>query len=401
MSLSFSGQSPRLIDLWFPGSELNAWPWSAGILPMSMPTPVMSTSPMVDSQLLPQMKMAHHSVLDDDVEEIIREPRMLDVEMWTPLDQHISSSSTAPPTLAKHTPVDKIYRQPEFLKERLRMLRRLFSKRTREILSMNGATKYPCATALWPLFRDLENIERDLDTIERDSETLSHAVTSIDNLQKKPAFRDAESEHLRRRVMSLATESEYIRTAITLGSTLVLAFSESSDQHLSTIIEHLRAVSFLANRALLSYKENSKDDTFPRFRFLCDTWLHMAIIAQLVLVDDDDSTGFEIDLASLIIQFSTRIVGINPLMAYAFTLFPIIGRVAIFCRKVRKVESNSIAIISQATELKEAIVQWSPPPVIEQSEDPSSKISNALRTAEAYRHTALLYLYQAVPEIAS
>ena len=334
------------------------------------------------------------------------------MSMPTPvtLDQHILSSSTASPTLAKHTPVDKIYRQPEFREESLRMLMLLFGKRTRGILLVNdGATKYLCMTVLWPLLRDLENIERDLDiierdldTMERDFETLSHAVTSIDNLQKKPAFRDAESEqHLRRSVVSLATENEYIQIAIALARTLVLAFSESWDQHFSALIEHLRAASFLANRALLSYMENIKDDALPRFRFQCDAWQYTLIIAQLILVDDDNSRGFEsgIDLASFIIPSS--IAEINPLMAYAFTLFPIIGRVATFCRKVRKVESNSIAIISQATELKEAIVQWSPPPVIEQSEDPSSKISHALRTAEAYRHTALLYLYQAVPEVAS
>ena len=88
-------------------------------------------------------------------------------------------------------------------------------------------------------------------------------------------------------------------------------------------------------------------------------------------------------------QFSTRIAEINPLMACISTLFPIIGRVAILNRKVRKVESNSIGIISQTAELKEAIIQWSPPPFIEQSEDPSSKISHALRAAKAYRYTPL------------
>ena len=36
-----------------------------------MPTPAMSMLPMADSQILPQMEMAHDSIFDDYVEEII------------------------------------------------------------------------------------------------------------------------------------------------------------------------------------------------------------------------------------------------------------------------------------------------------------------------------------------
>jgi hypothetical protein len=90
-------------------------------------------------------------------------------------------------------------------------------------------------------------------------------------------------------------------------------------------------------------------------------------------------------------------------MGCASTLFPLIGKVANLCHKVRKVPTNSIAIISQAMELKEAIVQWSPPhgATVERPEDPTSEVQHALQTAEAYRYATLLYLHQAVPEIPS
>ena len=402
MSVNFPGQSPRLTDLPLPGLELNAWPGSARIPPMSMPTPVMSVSPMVDSQFLLHMEMTHDSVLDDDVEEIIREPQILDAKMWMPLGQHISPSSTATRTIVKDTPVDKIYRHLEVRDESFGIFTLRFDKQTSEILSVqDGPTEYLCTTLLWPMLRDLETMKGDLETLERDFQRLSHAATSFDNLQEKATFRVTEGEHLRRSITSLATDSENMQTAVNLVRSLVLAFSESWDQHMSAEIEHLRAATLLINRALISYKESMKGDTFPQFRFMCNNWLYIEIIAQLILVDDDDSTGFENALASTTTLFSTKISEINPLMACTSTLFPIIGRVAILYREVRKAESNSIAIISQAIELKKAIVQWSLPPFIEQFEYPSFKISQALRTAEAYRYTVLLYLYQAVPEIAS
>jgi hypothetical protein len=68
--LSSSGQSPTLIDLLLPGSELNARPESVKI------------PPMIDSELLPQMEMTHDLVFDNDAEETIREPQISDVEMW-------------------------------------------------------------------------------------------------------------------------------------------------------------------------------------------------------------------------------------------------------------------------------------------------------------------------------
>jgi hypothetical protein len=76
---AFSGQSPSLMDLLLPGSELNARPGSVSIPPLSLSTPSLSMSP-IDTQFMPQMGMPT-DLAEDDVEEIIRE-EIPDSESW-------------------------------------------------------------------------------------------------------------------------------------------------------------------------------------------------------------------------------------------------------------------------------------------------------------------------------
>ncbi|CZR63591.1 probable acriflavine sensitivity control protein ACR-2 [Phialocephala subalpina] len=395
---SFSGQSPRLIDLLLPGSELNARPGSVTIPPMVLPNHAMEMSPMMDHHYPPPMELPRENSLDDpDIEEIIREPQMPDSDMWMSLPGplRVSRSNTASPaTITRDDPFNKIYRQPEVQAGSPEMLMLRFDKQTCGILSVkDGPTENPWRTLVWPLARD--------------SPALYHAIasmTAFHTSKEKPALRVDGMEHMRRSIRSLATGIEKMRTDTALATTLVLAFSESWDQHISTGIEHLRGARILVNQALVSHKkQNLMGDDFARLKFLCNTWVYMDVIARLTSIDDDDTVDFEQVLAPLNMESPNGHAEIDPLMGCASTLFPIIGRVANLCRKVRKVDSNSIAIISQAIELKEAIVQWSPPPLpsIERPEDPTSEIQHALQTAEAYRYATLLYLHQAVPEIPS
>lgn len=388
---TFSGQSPRLIDLLLPGSELNARPGSVTLPPMNIPTPAMSLSPMMDHQFLPQMEMTHDGILDEEVEEIVREPLMSDVEMWMSLRGQASRSSTASPVMTRDDPFNKIYRQPEVQAGSPEMLMLRFDKQTCGILSVkDGPTENPWRTLVWPLARD--------------SPALYHAIasmTAFHTSKERPALRVDGMEHMRRSIRSLATGIEKMRTDTALATTLVLAFSESWDQHISTGIEHLRGAKILVNQALIAHKKRKlSGDDFARLRFLCNTWVYMDVIARLTSVDDDESNDFDYVLDPANTFASTEI---DPLMGCAATLFPLIGRAANLCRKVRKVETNSIQLISQAIELKEAIEQWSPPPgaAFERPEDPTSEIQHALQTAEAYRYATLLYLHQAVPEIPS
>ena len=397
---SFSGQSPRLIDLLLPGSELNARPGSVTLPPLSMPTPAIGMSPVMDHQFPVPMQMTHDSVLDDDVEEIIREPQMSDADMWTALrgPTHVHSrSSTASPATTRDDPFNKLYRQPEVQAGSPEMLMLRFDKQTCGILSVkDGPTENPWRTLVWPLARD--------------SPALYHAIasmTAFHTSKEKPALRVDGMEHMRRSIRSLATRIEKMRTDTALATTLVLAFSESWDQHISTGIEHLRGAKILVNQALVAHKKRSlTGDDLARLKFLCNTWVYMDVIARLTSVDEDDSIDFDHVLDPLYGNPSNsppHNLEIDPLLGCAGTLFPLIGRAANLCRKVLKLPSNSIQIISQAIELKEAIVAWQPPPgnMFERPEDPTSEIQHALQTAEAYRYATLLYLHQAVPEIPS
>lgn len=388
---SFSGQSPRLIDLLLPGSELNARPGSVSVPPISMPTPAMSLSPMMDPQFLPQLE-SQDSMLEEDVEEIIRKPTFSDADMWASLrNQHGSRSTTGSPPVLRDDPFNKIYRQPEVQAGSPEMLMLRFDKQTCGILSVkDGPTENPWRTLVWPLARD--------------SPALYHAIasmTAFHTSKERPALRVDGMEHMRSSIRSLATSIGDIRTDTALATTLVLAFSESWDQHISTGIEHLRGAKILVNQALIQHKKRPLiGDDLARLKFLCNTWVYMDVIARLTSVEDDEFNDFEDILSPLNTLNSTEI---DPLMGCASTLFPLIGRAANLCRRVRKVETNSIQIISQAIELKEAIEQWSPPPghTFECPEDPTSEIQHGLQTAEAYRYATLLYLHQAVPEIPS
>lgn len=408
---SLSGQSPSLIDLLIPGSVLNARPGSVNVPPINSNR--ISNTPTLMSPILQHehfslpAQMSNDSTLEEDIEEIIRDTQMSNQDVWMPFggpSNIRSRSSTSSPTLTREDPFHKLYRQPEVQAGSPEMLMLRFDKQTCGILSVkDGPTENPWRTLIWPLARD--------------SPALYHAIasmTAFHTSKEKPALRVDGMEHMRRSIRSLATGIEKMRTDTALATTLVLAFSESWDQHISTGIEHLRGAKILVNQALIAHKKHAlSGDDLARLKFLCNTWVYMDVIARLTSIDPDAATEvFKHDDALWTLNTSTYFLPTNadgstteidPLMGCAATLFPLIGRVATLCRRVQKAESNSIAIISQAIELKEAIEQWAPPPgtAFERPEDPSAEIQHALQTAEAYRYATLLYLHQAIPEIPS
>lgn len=387
--LTFSGQSPRLIDLLLPGSELNARPEAVTTSGLQLPTSAMSM-PGIEPLFSSFGEEVLDSGLEGDIEEIPQQPQMSAMEMWMSRPQG--------PIASRDTPVYRLYRQPEVQAGSPEMLMLRFDKQTCGILSVkDGPTENPWRTLIWPLARD--------------SPALYHAIasmTAFHTSKEKPALRVDGMEHMRRSIRALATGIEKMRPDTALATTLALAFSESWDQHISTGIEHLRGARVLVNRALVSHKKRSfTGDDLARLRFLCNTMVYMDVIARLTSVEDDETENFDHD--SVVFPYSTpspfqqNVNEIDPLMGCASSLFPLIGRAANLCRRVRKVETNSIAIISQAMELKEAIEQWRPPPgtEFERPEDPTAEIQHALQTAEAYRYATLLHLHQAVPEIPS
>ena len=225
-------------------------------------------------------------------------------------------------------------------------------------------------------------------------------MTAFHTSKIRPEMKVEGMEHMRQSVLHLARGLGTMRVDTALATTLVLAFSESWDVHVSSGIEHLRGAKVLVNQALTRHRQtNLNTDDLVRLKFLCNTWVYMDVIARLTNVEDDDNEA-DINLWPSFDTFGSG-TEIDPLMGCASTLFPLIGRVANLVRRVRKTASNSINIISQAKELKLLVENWQPPAFFEPPEDPDSDIQDSLQTAEAYRWATLLYLHQAVPEIPS
>lgn len=374
------GQSPRLIDLLLPGSELNARSHD-----FSQATFQQEST----SQFEPEA--VENNILYEDVEEVVRRPGKPNIETWVS-PPNSPSDFFHKMSLGRDSQFRMLFCQPEMQAGSTEMLMLRFDKQTCGILSVkDGPTENPWRTLVWPLARD--------------SPALYHAIASMTAFhmsKERPALRVDGMEHMRKSIRSLAKGIEKMRTDTALATTLALAFSESWDQHISTGIEHLRGARILVNQALERHSRRALGgDELARLKFLCNTWVYMNVIARLTSIDNEESIDFEAVFTRLYGPFGNHSSQVDPLLGCAATLFPLIGKAASLCCKVRALDTNSVAIISQAMELKEQIVQWRPGTAFEEPEDPSSDIQYALRTAESYRYATLLYLHQAVPEIPS
>lgn len=383
-----SGQSPRLVDLLLPGTDLSA--------PTAEYLSFRSQYP--DSFYEPVHYNPPQDPMDEDgVEEIPRANCNPDHVAWvmrlpspTPSS---SSSSSSSDSAGFSRDAGILLMEPQFSQGSPEMLTLRYDRQTCGILSVkDGPTENPWRTLIWPLARD--------------SPALYHAIasmTSFHTSKNQPQMRIQGIEHMRTSIHALASGIENMRVDAAIATTLALAFSESWDQHISTGINHIKGAKILVNRALVRHKQSAlSGDELNRLKFLCNTWIYMDVIARLTSVDDDESNDFDTIANMFNDPFDPdNEAHLDPLMGCASTLFPVIGRVANLVRKVRRSESNSPSIISQAMELQAQLEKWEPPTFVEPPEDPTSHIQHSLQTAEAYRWATLLYLHQAVPEIPS
>lgn len=380
-----SGQSPRLIDLLLPGTDLKTPPPECrNYKPQQSDVPYQPSGYPLETSPKTGLDM------DDDVEEIVRQPDL--AETWvmrlpSPSPSNSSSSSED----SRFDVFSNIYSSPKFLARSPEMLMMRFDQQTCGILSVkDGPTENPWRTMIWPLARD--------------SPALYHAISSMaafHTSKNKPQLKVEGMEQMRMSIQHLSKGIETMRKDAALATTLVLAFSDSWDQHISSGTKHLRGARILLDQAIQKHRQSPLNfEDLERLKFLCNTWIYMDVIARLTSIDDDDS-----DFFSTVMMPVCRPLGlsneIDPLMGCASTLFPWIGRVANLIRKVRTSPTNSFSVISQAIDLKAAIENWEPPFGFEAPEDPSSEIQHSLQTAESYRWATLLYLHQAVPEIPS
>ncbi|KAH8717025.1 fungal-specific transcription factor domain-containing protein [Phaeosphaeriaceae sp. PMI808] len=372
-----SGQSPRLLDLLLPGTDLN-------VPPEEYPSFVSQHEAFYQpTGLTPPAEP-----IDDDVEEISRCSN-LNSEAWvmrlpSPTPSSSSSSSSDSPGLPMLV-------QPQFSLASPENLTRRYDRDTCGVLSVkDGPTENPWRTLVWPLARDCP--------------ALYHAIASMTSFHQSkdtPALRIQGIDHMRSSVHALAAGLENMRFDAAISTTLVLAFSESWDQHIRTGINHIKGAKILINQALMQHRQTPKlGEEWARLKFLCNTWIYMDVIARLTSADEDENNDVDIVHESIYANGETD-ANVDPLMGCAHALFPIIGRVANLVRKVRRTKSNGPSIISQAIQLKSQLEEWAPPSFIEDPEDETTSPHDSIKAATAYQYATLLYLHQAVPEIPS
>lgn len=264
-----------------------------------------------------------------------------------------------------------------------------FDRITCGILSVkDGAYENPWRTLIWPLAKD--------------TPALYHALFSLAAFQSckaTPEFRVHGVDHMRKSIKHMVQDIQNMRTDAALATSLALAFADTWDQHTHSCIQHLRGAKALVSQLLdQTVQGNVCGVDLERVRFLYNTWLYMDVIARLTSRDGCESP--EMDMA--VFHLPGDVVHeVDPLMGCATTLFPLLNRVAGLIQRVRKSESISISMVSQAIELKRLVEQWEPPQWFEPPEDPTSEVQHSIQTAHAYRWATLLYLHQAVPEMPS
>ena len=205
------------------------------------------------------------------------------------------------------------------------------------------------------------------------------SMTAFHMSHERPHLRVEGMEHMRRSIRSLASSlgNGGMPADAALATTLVLAFAESWDRHISTGIQHLRGARVLMNQALVSRgKQGPTGEAMKRLQFLYNVWVYLDVLARLTSDDDEDEDhGFE----SINIGFGPveSQASVDPLMGCASSLFPLIGKVANLVRRVRRSEdANSIETIAEALELKTKIEEWICGTTFEPIEDEHSVSTN-------------------------
>ncbi|KAL4904610.1 hypothetical protein BDW74DRAFT_168241 [Aspergillus multicolor] len=319
----------------------------------------------------------------DNIEEIIRQPdRPTRARNPTFAEQTVSQlpdSIMPPSSLARPTPS---IGNPE-------MLVLHFDRSTCGILSVkDGIHENPWRTLIWPLAKD--------------TPALYHAVFALAAFHASkgnPSLRVLGVDHMRQSITCMVQDIQSMRTDAALATSLALAFADTWDQHTRSCIQHLRGAKALVAQVVgLGMQGGLQGTDLRRVRFLHNTWLYMDVIARLTSREEQGDQ--EIEVPSFPFPQGT-VHEIDPLMGCAATLFPLINQVARLIQRVRKTESNSISLISEAIELKQLVEHWEPPDWFEPPEDPTSEVQHSIQTAHAYRWATLLYLHQAVPEMPS
>ncbi len=397
----FSSTSPQMMDMLLPQADLSERPHSRDPQPEQASIQLENAGPSAD--LLGE-DMTFEEGFDEEI------PRDLSTHYsaashtlsnnWS--RRHVSPASSDSSS-SSATSGFIIYGQPRLKATSDEMLSCRFAQQTCGILSIkDGAAENPWRTLIMPLARD--------------SPPLRHAIFSMSALHGSRESKELQFDgvdHMQKSCAELVATMNNMHVDAALATTLALAFSDSWDEQVQTGIQHLRGSRHYVSKAISRQKALTRrgmpdPDPFgaERLKFLCNTYIYMDVLARLTSLEETEHEADDDYFENIMLAVNGPLHNVNqvdPLLGCAYTLFPLIGRVANLVQKVRKTETNSITLVSQATELKQLLQQWVVPNamIFERPEDPTSEVEHSIQTAEAYRWATLLYLYQAVPEICS
>ncbi|PSK34383.1 Transcriptional activator protein UGA3 [Elsinoe australis] len=295
--------------------------------------------------------------------------------------------------------------EPSFSIDSIEQITMHFDRLTCEILSIkDGPTENPWRTLLWPMAHE--------------SQAVFHSVCALaafHGARHEPRLRITGREHNDWAIQNLheGLRDDSIGRENRLACSLALGFADGWNHYTTSGSMHIKGARMMIRQALEEHQRTPlRGLRLRRLKFLCNTWVYMDVIARLTSTDQDETDEYEqiysifgnpdIQHEGFGIDWGMGVdAQLDPLMGCASTLFPLIGRTANLARRVRRSNSISPALITQALELKEQLESWDPPDFIEEPEDPTSTVPHALQTARAYQWSTLLYLHQTVPDIPS
>lgn len=152
----------------------------------------------------------------------------------------------------------------------------------------------------------------------------------------------------------------------------------------------------------------------PFLRFLYNTWLYLDVLSSLSSGEDPYYLNFSnssptMSPATSPISDKGSPSGfslqneIDSLLGCAGDLFPLIARMSRVSNRLtdKIIEEDDIQYIEEALKIRHELDQWTPPSmdILEASSDINCTLEDIISTAETYRQTALLHLYNSFPPL--
>lgn len=305
-------------------------------------------------------------------------------ELWnmeTFWEDYLRPIPSTPPNIGTDPVVPD---EPEGKEDEVARIASLFHQQTCHTLSICEETdQNPWTRYVWPMAKDYPGLYHAI-----------AALTCICISRRQPHLRSEGTQHIQwsTQILDESVNNGTITLEAALATNLALAYAVTWDYDATLGTNYLKEAGYLIEQIL---SEQIATDQSPSMDFLLRTYTYMDVLARFTCLD--------LCLAPTppTININLDPIRLDPLMGYSTSFFPTMRLVANLIARVRlrPVSRNSPLIISQAIELRRQIEVWSPPIDLETTDNPSQIMTDAIQTAEAYRYSTLLILYQAVPEL--